>query len=273
MKHAFEKAGITAAGVEFKKACALYFNKGGTLAEFDRIGAEVRHEMGKIGQNTNVREDRMPAADLSHPMPEGQCPRVQQEPLSTADGQPKPSEGHLSCVQQDYSGRAPARSPIPSEGHPQSVHRDHKARAPAGNPNGGGDQIPRVHQDQRMIVPSADPFASKKASLRPPIKATDSVPSARDLDDAFRRALTRDRMQNAAIWLDLNKTSDGRYWSKICPYEFEGMERDARTVHHIKFVFGEFNHKQRNTPLGKLLTPDLQKKLAHRVDLMEGRRV
>lgn len=269
MKHAFEKVGINKEDMTFHMHVLKYFESGGEYERGIAIYNQAAEKLGKKGQSQGVQHDQCVLASLPRPMPEGQSSDVRQDHLALADGLPMPSEGQLRGVHRDQNMLADARPQTLSEDHDADVQQDPVPDVSTEHPLPGGHQPPA----QQGLVRSANgqPKASGEASVPLPHRATQPMPPAREPNEAFRRALMDDRMRNAAIWLELNKTSDGRAWAKVAPYEFAGMERDARFVRHVKFVFGEFNQKQMNTPLGKLFTADMQRKLAARVQLMEAR--
>jgi hypothetical protein len=101
MKHAFEKAGMTAAGANLYKDCCRYFNHGGTILEFDRVVAQARLAM--VGSGHDLADDHPNGAASHQPNSEpgghgtGDTHMVA---APSARNRIPGSEGHRSCDAQ-----------------------------------------------------------------------------------------------------------------------------------------------------------------------------
>jgi hypothetical protein len=227
--------GYTSAEVAFDKAIALYLNHGGTVERAHML-LDRRAQMAGKGQT--ICDSQQAIADSRQPIPEpgGHLTRETLTPIAPSAREPIPGSGQTALATQ--FGGAADQEPKPGRGGQQHAESQ-STIAPAG----------------RAAVPGGE-------KANPRLQSSSAVPSAaREPSEAFRQALARDRIQTNHIWLDTNKTSDGRYWSAVHPSEFPSMHRDSTVARVIETVYGPFNQKQLNMPLGELITPAMEKKI------------
>lgn len=123
---AFAKAGLTAAGNDLSKACARFFNNGGTMGEFDRVVSQVRQKLAEVGHVVVADNGQSSNADLRQ-----------------QNAEPR---GHVAC--DAHMETAPVARQPNSEPEGQVRFDAHSSNAlGARNPNpGGGGQVRRDAQ-------------------------------------------------------------------------------------------------------------------------------
>lgn len=127
---------------------------------------------------------------------------------------------------------------------------------------GGGDAH-RSSVNPRSLIASE---ANRAAAAKPV-----SLPPARDPSPGFIRATLAVNQAAARSVLHTVKTSDGRFWADVRPYEIAAMQRDSIRGMALLSVCGALNDKQAKMTFGELLSPDrakiafdqAQKELAH----------
>lgn len=131
------------------------------------------------------------------------------------------------------------------------------------------DQEPPGREAHAPVVNPRPPIASEanRAAAAKPV----SLPPARDPSPGFIRATLAVNQAAARSVLHTVKTSDGRFWADVRPYEIAAMQRDSIRGMALLSVCGALNDKQAKMTFGELLSPDrakiafdqAQKELAH----------
>lgn len=229
---ALEKAGYgySRAQMEIYPAIEQFVSAGGTELALLTV---YREAIRRGGQGCGVQSVQGYSAATTNPIPrDGQLPYVREDQVVVAEpGNPMPDEGPRDNVHQDPKAFADVRQPIPDSGHFRRVQQDQKTDAAAGNPNTrGSGHSASAHQGRRSLAAPA-----------------------RGPSQAYIEAAGKSRLQTARTLLDVRKTSDGRYWGDVCPYEFVGMERDGSIARRARDLLGTLNDKEERTTLRNLL--------------------
>jgi hypothetical protein len=194
----------------------------------------------------------------------GTCARLQELVVMAIDRHPKPKPGGgLSRpVQQDQEKRqqdqeraAPTRPPVPGGSHDiPATHGSQPGTVSVGEPVAGeaSQNVPRRGQDQ--AAPSRDPITSG-GGLPKTAKQGQcmTAPAACEPSPSYVIAAGESRRQAARSILYRYKTSTGKWWGDVHPYEVGGMQRDSIRGMALFSACGPLNPKQMRMTFGQLL--------------------
>ena len=235
-KDRLEQAGFDRKRLE-ARAIIVNLMKGGLSAqELIEIVREVAETLSG-DQGRYVQQDQSAPVPAQPPMPEGQkSPAIDGLHLC-ADGHPIASGADQTPDVHNGPGVVcpPARTPVSPMPDPKRVvHQDHVTAARHSSPELRGQ-----------------PETSRNAHPQ-------GAPKAREPSHAYLRAAAQSRLETVRTALYLHKTSTGRWYGDICPYEFPGMKRDGKFAEIFEHVFGPFNDKQSRMKCGDLLNAKQQ---------------
>jgi hypothetical protein len=164
------------------------------------------------------------------------------------------------------------RSMGPEWGYEYLRERLKDMKGPAPSPSTSRSPAPPV--DQLAAKPTARVAAPVSGSPQPPNqllaeRPDKAVAAGREPDATRLKAMKEVNERIARNILDLRRTSDGRQWGSICPYELGVMKREGAIATAFETLLGPLNDKQRETPLRELLSDKQARLVFQQVDSHE----
>jgi len=231
-------------------------------AGFDRALFDLRAIAENFIKSGGTRDAWMRAFDVAAGMlGEDHLPIFRQDQTSRVPvQQPNASEEANSSVPAGATTHLPpARNPMLDEGHAISAHESPTSAAPIRQPDRSEGHTEDVQQDHRIGAPTPTPITSGKAVGKSPVRAGHTMPPAREPSRGFINATIAANQTAARSVLHTVKTSDGRWWAEVCPYEVNAMQRDAIRGMALLSACGALNDRQSRMTFGELLSPERAK--------------
>lgn len=222
MGDALQRAGFIKERYQLWAPIEAFIRAGGTELDILDVYREIAGKIRREGPDQSVpHKDHFACADATNP--------IQREGLArrAENGLDSPADPLNRSVNADLS------QPMPGADLKKLVQTDQAVCAGARQPiTSGKGQARHVHQDR-----------------------SSNAPPAREPSDAYLKAAAASRQQTARTLLDVRKTSDGRLWGDVCPYELPGMKRDGAFATAALQALGALNERQKRIKLRELLTP------------------
>ncbi len=169
------------------------------------------------------------------------------------------SADHAIGVRTDQLSAAGASHPTPGTGQKHIVHQDHASPAGARQPLPDAGLAVPVHTDQAGNAGAGNQITGGKAEIIVPNRASVALPPARDPTPGFINATIATNQAVARSVLYQVRTSDGRWWGNVKPYEISSMQRDSIRGMALLSACGALNNKQTRLRFVDLLSEDKAK--------------